>query len=341
MPTRWIDFRSLKTRVPIREVLARYGYLESLRDKGKGRLAGSCPIHGGKSGNSFHVDTEKNVFNCFSGCGGGNVLDLVMKVENCDIREAAEMLADWFKLTFDRSAGSTGGSRMSEGKRPTSQPADRRPTGSPAADSCVASGAEGEVINPPLAAPLKTLNQDHPYLWSRGLTAATIKFFGVGFCSRGLMKGRIAIPIHNERGELVAYAGRAIEDELAQGEAKYKLPAGFQKSHVVWNLNRAKENAARGLHVVEGFFGAIRLHQAGFPNVVALMGSSLSEAQETLLLAATDRLSLMFDGDEAGAAGLTRAYGRLRRRMYLREIHLEDGEQPDSLSDERLRTLLA
>src|SRR5262245_36226352 len=100
MPTTFVDFHELKSRVGIREVLAHYGFLDQLKDKGGGKLAGPCPIHGGKSPNSFNVSTEKNAFNCFSRCGGGNVLDLVMKVEGCDIREAGLKLADWFNLQF-------------------------------------------------------------------------------------------------------------------------------------------------------------------------------------------------------------------------------------------------
>jgi len=96
--TRWIDFTALKRQVPIRDVLARYGLLDALREKKAGKLVGACPIHGGKNGTSFNVDTEKNVFHCFSECGGGNILDLVMKLEQCTIREAGEKLADWFGL---------------------------------------------------------------------------------------------------------------------------------------------------------------------------------------------------------------------------------------------------
>lgn len=144
------------------------------------------------------------------------------------------------------------------------------------------------------------------------------------------MKRRIAIPIRNERGELVAYAGRASDDEVAKAEGKYMLPSGFPKSCVVYNLNRAREYAGNGLIVTEDYFDAMKLHQAGFQNVVALMGSTLSEQQERLLLAATDRLILMLDGDDAGAKGAREFYIRLRRRLFLKEIHLEEGEQPDT-----------
>src|SRR5258705_2735626 len=104
----------------------------------------------------------------------------------------------------------------------------------------------------------------------------TIKTFGVGYCARGLMRGRIAIPIYDERGDLVAYAGRSVGKELAETKGKYRLPDGFKKSFVLFNLHRAKEHAARGLIVVEGFFDAMKVHQAAYPNVVALMGSTVS-----------------------------------------------------------------
>jgi len=334
MPVKWVDFKALKAQVGIRQVLERYGFLGKLRDKGQGKLVGPCPIHGGKNPNSFHANTEKNVFNCFTGCGGGNVLDLVAKIEKCDVRAAGEKLASWFGLEFSRSEGADNRATMRQDARSGTSAT------SPASKEKRAQESPPEVVNPPLESPLKTLNHDHAYLRERGLTAPTVKTFGVGFCVRGLMKGRIAIPIHNERGELVAYAGRAINDELAKEEGKYKLPGGFLKGHVVFNLNRAKEQAGKGVIVVEGFFDAMKVHQAGFPNVVALMGSTITEEQEELLVKLSDRLVLMLDGDEAGVAGVRRMYGRLRRKLYLKEVHLEDGQQPDGLSDEELVELL-
>ncbi|MDQ3831048.1 MAG: CHC2 zinc finger domain-containing protein [Candidatus Tectomicrobia bacterium] len=197
-------------------------------------------------------------------------------------------------------------------------------------------------VNPPLKFALKSLDPEHPYLAGRGLPTDTLAAFGVGYCTgKGIMAGRIAIPIHNEHGELVAYAGRwpGIPPE---GEGKYKLPAGFHKSLVVYNLHRAQEHAkGEGLIVVEGFFDAMRLHAAGFPSVVALMGSAMSEAQEELLVHAIGlggKIALMFDEDEAGWKGREDALSRLSSRVYVRVIGLgEEGTQPDSLSEEGLK----
>ncbi len=331
MASRWLDFKAIKAAVPIRDVLARYGYLDGLATKGH-KLVGPCPIHGGgPNSTSFHVDTRRNIWKCFSTCdGGGNVIDLVMAAENCEIREAAERLAEWFGLSFERPrAGPTA--------RKTPPPVEhvRDDSSDPGA------GQPSRTVNPPLERPLTNLNADHPYLVERGLTVPTIRHFGLGLCPRGLMRSRIAIPVHDEQGQLVAYAGRAVTDDTAESHGRYKLPKGFEKSFVLFNLHRATDFSDRGLVVVEGFFDCFKVYQAGFPNVVALMGSSLSEHQEQLLVQHSDRLDLMFDGDDAGYKCLRQFYARLRRRLHLREIHLRDGEQPDSLSEDRIRQLLS
>jgi DNA primase len=75
-----------------------------------------------------------------------------------------------------------------------------------------------------------------------GIPPELVERFGLGFCARGSMAGRVAIPIENVEGELVAYAGRWVgtDAELPAGEEKYKLPKGFQKSLELWNLHRVK-----------------------------------------------------------------------------------------------------
>ena len=157
MATRWIDFAELKRQVSIHDVLARYGILDGLREKKPGKFVGACPIHGGKNGTSFNVDTAKNVFHCFSECGGGNVLDLVMKIEDCSIREAGEKLSDWFELTFERQ------------RKPKADTPRDGPRGS--AEPAASHNSEPDNTdrsNPPLKRPLLNLNPDHPYLVGRG-----------------------------------------------------------------------------------------------------------------------------------------------------------------------------
>src|ERR1035441_876066 len=117
---------------------------------------------------------------------------------------------------------------------------------------------------------------------------ATAVAFGVGFYARsGLLTGRIVIPIANARGQRVAYAGRALD----ASPPKYKLPAGFRKAWALFHLHRAAAPGSKPAIVVEGYFDCLRVHRAGLPWVVALMGSSLSAEQENGLLEALDRKS--------------------------------------------------
>ena len=92
------------------------------------------------------------------------------------------------------------------------------------------------------------------------------------------MSGRMAIPIHDERGRLVAYAGRSVTGE----QPRYRFPAGFRKSAVLFNYYRAATLVGDRVVVVEGFFDSMRVHQAGFESVVALMGAALTRDQENL-----------------------------------------------------------
>src|SRR4051812_43229598 len=94
----WVDFKTVKQTVPITAVLHRYGV--QLRSCGKDELRGNCPIHDGKGSDSFHANTSKNNFQCFTpSCQAkGNVLDLVAALEKCSIRDAALKLQDWFTV---------------------------------------------------------------------------------------------------------------------------------------------------------------------------------------------------------------------------------------------------
>jgi DNA primase len=146
------------------------------------------------------------------------------------------------------------------------------------------------------------------------------------------MNGRIIIPIHNERGELVAYAGRAVDGS----KPRYRLPAGFRKSLELFNLHRVK---GPEVVLVEGFFDCMKVHSAGF-SAVALMGSSLSQTQEDALVANFERVVLMMDGDEAGRQASVESLTRVGRRTWVRTAAVPEGKQPDQLSSEELKQIL-
>jgi len=192
---------------------------------------------------------------------------------------------------------------------------------------------EGE--NKPLKFALQGIEANHPYLEGRGVYSATAHTFGIGYFSgRGSMSGRIVFEIRNEKGELLAYAGRAIDGS----EPRYKFPAGFHKSHELYNLHRAigEGNSRRRVVVVEGFFDCVKVSEAGFP-CVALMGSSMSEAQAELLAKHFNVACILLDGDEAGQLAAMDCLTRLGRRMWVWAPALPEGKQPDMLSAEEIQ----
>lgn len=316
----FVDFKEIKERVSIEAVLAHYNI--QLRRVNQQSMRGNCPLpmHSSeKSKESFIIQTSKNIWTCQSsscvagrsGKKGGNVLDFVALMENCSIRDAAVKLNDWFSVT--------------KGNPEFRKASDPTPATNPdAAD-------EGE--NMPLTFTLNGIDHGHQYLQHRRIKENSSCYFGIGFFpGKGSMSGRVVIPIHNERGELVAYAGRAID----QTEPKYKLPAGFKKSAVLFNLHRVVGDA---VIIVEGFFDCVKVNQAGFGEVVALMGSSLSARQEELLRRFSD-IVILLDGDVAGRDAAREIAVRLARSHWVRVIELNDGIQPDQLSSEEIQNLL-
>ena len=176
------------------------------------------------------------------------------------------------------------------------------------------------------------------FIHATAVHPSTAAWFGIGYyAGSGFLRHRIVFPIHDSEGQLVAYAGRSIDDS----EPRYLFPPGFRKSQVVFNLHRAVGEAAGCAIVVEGFFDCLRVHQAaGFRNVVALMGASLSEVQEKLLLERFAQLVLMLDGDEAGRRASQQLAARLSGRVSLTRVVVPSGGQPDQLSNEEIEWIL-
>ncbi len=351
MPKPFIDFGAVKAAVSFQQVLDRYGLTGQMRSIRNGDgLEGPCPIHEGTSQDIFKVTLSKNCWFCHnSACKcGGNHLDFVAKMENVDAHEAALRLDQWFNLGL---AGKSERPPQRRDATPDSAPPSREQGGSPASESRLAAPPAEEPPeeageNKPLKFKLEKLKTDHTYLTERGLTPETVAEFGLGYCAKGTMSGRIVIPIHNVNGELVGYAGRWPGEPPAE-RPKYKLPKDFRKSAEVFNLQRAMEAVTEDqpLIVVEGFFDVMKLWQFGIKRAVSIMGSSLSRAQEQLLLNAAQngtRIVLMFDEDESGRKGREQALLRLAKRAYVRVIEFPEPDmQPEHLKAEEAATLLS
>ena len=265
------------------------------------------------------------------------MVDFVAAMERCSIREAALKLQAWFGrpgmgTAFRvRSVGTVGRGELVRKEL---------------------------AVNPAMPFELTNVNTAHPYLVERGIQRATAAEFGVGFYSgTGLMQGRIVIPIHNPRGELVAYAGRAVNG----GGPKYKLPIGFRKSLEIYNVHRAATAGSDEVIIVEGYFDYKPLPRGdewaspsagvrgprlpagasgGLPVCGRLMGCALSGQQEALLLERFKTVLLMLDGDEAGRGASRAIAARLSRRCSVGVVRVPDGAQPDQLPPEVMRRLL-
>jgi DNA primase len=206
-------------------------------------------------------------------------------------------------------------------------------------------------VNTPLDFELQRLDYDHPYLRERGFTEETIKTFGLGYCERGLMKGRIAIPLHDAEGALIGYAGWIVDEEaIGENTSRYLFPGSrerngtrhvFRKSAFLYNGFRV-ENALR-LVVVESFTAVWWLTQAGITNVVALMGASCSETQAAFLrdLVPEDGSIWLFpDGDKAGKRMAEEALVMLAPHRFVRWVKLDEGKQPMDVLPDELHQLL-
>ncbi len=232
-------------------------------------------------------------------------------MERCSLRQAGIRLQDWFG-----------------GSVPPSHPAPPRP---------IAAESFATQPNRPLGFALQGIDTRHPYLTQRGIFLATAQWFGVGmYHGAGFLAGRCVIPIRDEQSRLVAYAGRAVNGE----EPKYRFPAGFRKSQVLFNLDRAIQTDGHNVIVVEGFFDALKVHQAGHPAVMALMGSSFSQRQSELLLSRFASVTLMLDGDQPGRHAAEVMAKLLTPNVRVHQVELPNGVQPDQLSSAEINVLV-
>ena len=337
--SRWVSFKELRERLDFATVLADYGV--ELCVKGTQATA-FCPLPGHqerskRKSKSFSVNLAKGIFQCFGCQAKGNVLDFAAMMEGLDPNDG-EQLRRAGILLQERYLGDASSEKPAAVVReaPTTKLAE----------------PEGEqIINAPLGFVLKSIDAQHEYLKQRGLNGETVAHFGIGYCDKGLMKGRIVIPLHSAAGELVGYAGRIVDEKNVNDEnPKYRLPGGrkvgeaiheFRKSEFLFNGHRIA-GPVKQLLVVEGFFGAMWLHQCGYPNVVAVMGASCSPRQAELIAALTAEdglVCVMPDGDSGGRLCALSVFEHVGYTRPVRWVRLEEGKQPDSFTAPELAAL--
>lgn len=341
MPTLSEDIKlEIKYRNDIESVISQY---VNLRRRGK-NLVGLCPFHNEKTP-SFTVYPENGSFYCF-GCGaGGDVITFISLIENLDYMEAVRLLADRGGITIPETNADNS---MQELKNRIYE--INRETARFYYSYLMSSGGKWAL----------------DYLKGRGLTEATIKHFGLGAApdswdmllnhlrSKGFslddmyqanvisrtshgkyfdrFRNRVMFPIFNLRGNCIAFSGRARPgDDKAQGKyINTQDTPVYKKSQHLFALNFAKGDCADRVILVEGNMDVISLHQAGFTNTVAALGTAFGEEQVRLLSRYTKEIVVTLDADEAGQKAVRRTIETLKDSgIRIRVLVIPDGKDPD------------
>jgi DNA primase len=308
-----VSYDQIKHTIPISTVLRKYGFYAP--DRISYRLP--CPIHGGRDAN-FSVSERENVWNCFSVCQrGGSVIDLVAALEGISVKEAAYKLSSDFNISPAQASVAVA--------RATTLKVERY--------------KDMKKGNPQVELP-ETVELEEGY---RNLNRKTIDHWGLRRITKGslaeifLPPSGVMIPLHNAQGGFCSYSVR--KDDVSGG--KYWNARGFSKCYPFGLHLNARDIINEGfVWLVEGQFDAIALWQKKYCNVVALMGSSLSDQQAMLLLALTSRLKLLMDGDEAGrlaALKIKKTWGSI---FDITIVEIPDGKDPGDLTRQDLEMVL-
>lgn len=317
------------------------GYVK-LQKKGSNYF-GLCPFHNEKSP-SFSVSPSKQMYYCF-GCGaGGNVITFVMEYENYSFMEALQMLADRAGVALPKQ----------EYSKEAKEAADLR-TALLEINRMAANYYYFQLTNP-------QGEVGYRYLRDRQLADDTIRHFGLGFANKtsddlyrylrakgyddkilketGLVTieergahdkfwNRVMFPIMDVNNRVIGFGGRV----MGAGEPKYlnspetKL---FDKSRNLYGLNYARLSREKYILICEGYMDVIAMHQAGFTNAVASLGTAFTTQHAALLKRYTDKVVLTYDSDGAGTKAALRAIPILRDvGISIRVLNMQPYKDPD------------
>jgi DNA primase len=345
--TGWVDFKKLRQELDFETVLRAYGVEVKIKQTHGGRQhQGFCPLPTCNEGKgrspSFSANLDKGIWQCFS-CGAkGNAIDFGVRMEGLDPERARDFRQGALRLQ----------DRFLKGEQPVEKKEEdgkrrklTKPSPSPKQDARI-------VINAPLDFELKGIEPDHPYLKERGYTKETIAHFGLGFCARGLMKGRIAIELHNMDGKRIGYAGRLVDESAVnEDNPRYLFPPKREKEGVIHEFHKSDfvyngfqiRGSVDNLVVVESFTSVWWLWQHGFKNAVAVMGSTCSERQAehiAKLCHEAGRVWLLPDGDEAGMRCAETLLRLISPHRFVRWVRLHQDKQPTDLDEVELKQVL-
>ena len=332
----WIDFKQLREQLDFAAVLKHYSV--AIKASAGGQHKGRCPLptHPKDSHSlSFSANLNRKIFRCF-GCNvSGNCLDFAVRMESGNPNNAMDVRRVALKLQQIFGAPA---------KKPA--PVAQRQQPPPAV-----SGSTNVLINEPLDFALKNLSADHDFFHKRHLLPATIEHFGLGYCTKGMFAGRIAVPLHNARG-LVGYCGRLVDGfEVTPEQPLYLWPTErerlgkklvFDRRQILYHAHALKAPMT-DLVVVQSPESAWWLWQIGFHDVVALMGDSPSLEQSQAIVRAvnrTGRVWILPDGNKLGERCASDLFYDVGAYRFCTWLKLPEG-QPADCSAEELRAMLA
>jgi DNA primase len=340
IPAKTID--EIRERADIISVISEY---VPLKKRGKNYL-GSCPFHSEKTP-SFTVNQDKKLFHCF-GCGeGGNIFAFIMKIENIGFAEAVGLLGEKTGIEVPRYARSqdanSKGERLSEAIKLAAEHFQKNLQQEHAGESAREYLKKRGIDERTAAAfklgfSLDSWDALTKHLLSRGVDTKDIEAAGLALSKEGgglydRFRGRLMFAIEDARGRDVGFGGRI----LSEGEPKYLNSPETQvynKSRLLYGLNLSKDfiKAENLAVVVEGYMDVIACYQFGIKNVVASMGTALTDEQIKLISRFTSNVALVYDKDPAGEAATQRGVDLLRKAsINVKVARITFGKDPDEL----------
>ena len=303
------SLRHLKTQVGIGAILSLYGLDLHLKHRGE-QLLGPCPLHGGDNETAFRVNLGRGLWRCFTACGGGDQVDLIRKIERCSYSEAARHL--------QRIAAAL--QKAPQAISPSIPSRERAFT--------------------PFTRSLALNPRCHFLQNIKAILPATAARFEAGTsCSSTFLKNMVAVRLHDMDGNPLGYCGRRLDPNEASRFGKWRFPKNFPKAQILYNAHRAHSLLNQGIVLVECPWAVMRIAQAGFPNAVALLGTTLSEAQ-IAWLATAKIIILMLDGDPAGNRAASSILHTLGTSTKVLRHQLTNNMEPEDLSQSELSSTL-
>ena len=329
----------VRARNDIVDVISQY---VTLKKKGANYF-GLCPFHNEKSP-SFSVSPGKQMYYCF-GCGaGGNVITFIMEYENYSFGEALKYLADRAGITLPEAEDSKE-ARAQRDLKNTLLEINRlaanyfyyqlkQPQGRPGYEYLKNRRLSDETITHfGLGFANKTPDDLYRYMRSKGYDDSILKETGLFFIeergARDKFWNRVMFPILDVNNRVIGFGGRVMGD----GEPKYlnspetKL---FDKSRNLFGLNFARKSREKYLLICEGYMDVIAMHQAGFTNAVASLGTAFTAQHALLLKRYTDQAVLTYDSDGAGIRAALRAIPILKEAgISAKVLNMKPYKDPD------------